>query len=216
MPTATELILLALVWSCYFLIHSLLASLWTKRLVAQHLPGVMPWYRLLFNLLALLLILPPLAMLWHYRSDPLWQWQGAMAWLAYLLMILAVAGFFWSMRYYDSKEFLGILQLGRQQKSIEDREQLHISPLHRFVRHPWYSLGLVLIWTQDMDPARLISALVVSAYLLLGSRLEEAKLLLFHGDTYRQYQRRVPGLIPRPWRYLTARQAEDLIAEKES
>ena len=214
MPTTTELILLALVWLVYFLVHSLLASLWAKRMLAQHLPAVMPWYRLLFNLLALLLIVPPLAMLWLYRSDPLWQWQGAMAWLAYALMILAVAGFIWSMRYYDSKEFFGFLQLQRHQLDIEDQEQLHISPLHRFVRHPWYSLGLVLIWTQDMDPARLISALVITAYLVLGSRLEEAKLLLLHGDIYRYYQQRVPGLIPRPWRFLTQKQAERLLARK--
>jgi protein-S-isoprenylcysteine O-methyltransferase Ste14 len=214
MPTTNELILLALAWLSYFLLHSLLASLRVKRLIAQRLPAVMPWYRLLYNLLALLLIIPPLSMLWFYRSDPLWQWQGSMAGLAYALMILAVAGFIWSMRYYDSKAFLGLQQLQRHQHAIEDQEQLHISPLHRFVRHPWYSLGLVLIWTQDMDPARLVSALVVTAYLVLGSRLEERKLLIFHGATYRDYQQRVPGLIPRPWRYLTRREAERLRAPK--
>ncbi|MES9893544.1 MAG: hypothetical protein ABW141_01415, partial [Candidatus Thiodiazotropha endolucinida] len=67
MPTSVELILLALVWLIYFLSHSLLASLWMKRVFAQHLPTVVPWYRLLFNLVALLLLAPPLYMLWSYR-----------------------------------------------------------------------------------------------------------------------------------------------------
>jgi protein-S-isoprenylcysteine O-methyltransferase Ste14 len=216
MPTSVELFLLTLAWLLYFLIHSLLASLWAKRILAQHLPTLMPWYRLIFNLIALLLVIPPLYMLWSYRSDPLWQWQGAMAWLAFTLMIVSLAGFIWSMRYYDSGEFLGIRQLKRHQREIEDLEQLHISPLHRFVRHPWYSLGLLLIWVQDMDPARLVSAITVTCYLVLGSRLEENKLLDLHGDTYRYYQQRVPGLIPRPWRYLSRQETERLLQDKQA
>ncbi|MES9893543.1 MAG: hypothetical protein ABW141_01410, partial [Candidatus Thiodiazotropha endolucinida] len=149
-------------------------------------------------------------------SDLLWQWQGTMAWLAYGLMIISVAGFIWSMRYYDSREFLGIRQLQRQQRDVNDLEQLHISPLHRFVRHPWYTLGLILIWVQDMDPARLVSAIAVTSYLVLGSRLEEDKLLVYHGDTYRNYQKRVPGLIPRPWRFLTRQETEKLLKEMKT
>jgi protein-S-isoprenylcysteine O-methyltransferase Ste14 len=213
MTTFHELFQLALVWLLYFLIHSLFASLWAKRILAQHLPPLMPWYRLLYNLLALVLIIPPLYMLWAYRSEPLWQWQGAMAWLAYAFMIVSVAGFIWSMRYYDSREFLGISQLRRHQHEVKDLEQLHISPLHRFVRHPWYSLGLLLIWVQDMDPARLVTAIIVTCYLVLGSRLEENKLLAFHGDSYRYYQQRVPGLIPRPWRYLSRKDTERLLED---
>ncbi|MEW7984371.1 MAG: methyltransferase family protein [Candidatus Thiodiazotropha sp.] len=216
MPTSVELILLALVWLIYFLSHSLLASLWMKRVFAQYLPTAAPWYRLLFNLVALLLLAPPLYMLWSYRSDPLWQWQGAMAWLAYGLMIISLAGFIWSMRYYDGREFLGIRQLQRQQQDVNDLERLHISPLHRFVRHPWYSLGLILIWAQEMDPARLVSAIAVTCYLALGSRLEENKLLVYHGETYRNYQKRVPGLIPRPWRFLTRRETEKLLEEMKT
>lgn len=210
-----ELILLTLAWLAYFLIHSLLASMWAKATLARYLPALTPWYRLLFNLLALVLLVPPLHMLWSYRSDPLWQWQGGMAWLAYALMALSAAGFVWSMRYYDSREFLGIRQLRRHQQEISDLEQLRISPLHRFVRHPWYSLGLLLIWVQDMDPARLISAVCITCYLALGSRLEENKLLLYHGDVYRIYRQRVPGLIPRPWRFLSRRECERLVKGSE-
>jgi protein-S-isoprenylcysteine O-methyltransferase Ste14 len=216
MHIAVELSLLALAWLLYFLIHSLLASHWAKKTVARHLAPLMPWYRLIFNLLALLLIIPPLIMLWFYRSDPLWQWQGLMAWLAYALMTASAAGFLWSMRYYDSGEFLGIRQLQRHQHEVNDLERLHISPLHRFVRHPWYSLGLLLIWVQDMDPARLVSAITLSAYLVLGSRLEENKLLDLHGETYRNYQQRVPGLIPRPWRYLSRQEAQRLLQDRQT
>jgi methanethiol S-methyltransferase len=210
MLQTNNLILLGLLWLSYFLIHSLLASLWLKQWVANRYPGLTPWHRIIFNALAGLLFLPLLAQLWWSSSEPLWSWQGSMAWLAYTLMLLACLGFVWSLRYYDGSEFLGFRQLQKHQQEVYDQEQLHISPMHRFVRHPWYSLGLVLVWTQDMDPARLLSALLITLYLIVGSRLEENKLITFHGDIYLAYQKRVPSLIPNPWRFLSQQQAQQL------
>jgi protein-S-isoprenylcysteine O-methyltransferase Ste14 len=208
-----ELILLGLLWLGYFLLHSLFASLWLKARVATRWPGLMPYYRLGFNTLAVVLILPPLALMWRLGGELLWQYQGGWDLLRFSLMGVALAGFVWSLRYYDGREFLGLRQLHENLHQIEDQEQLHISPLHRFVRHPWYSLGLVLIWTQEMDAARLTSALMMTGYLILGSLLEERKLLIYHGKRYRRYRQRVPGLIPMPHRYLTREQADKLVQE---
>ena len=215
MSQIQTLSLLAGLWLGYFLIHSLLASLPVKYWVARRFPAFIPWYRLIFNSLALLLLLPPLAYMWMLRGEPLWQWQGAAAWIANGLALLALAGFVWSLKVYDSGEFLGLRQLRLQITEVHDQERFHISHLHRFVRHPWYSLGLVLVWTQEMDPARLVSALAISLYILLGSMLEERKLRVYHGEVYRRYQQRVPGLIPRPWRYLNRSQAQRLQAGQE-
>ncbi|MEJ2622429.1 MAG: hypothetical protein P8163_19910 [Candidatus Thiodiazotropha sp.] len=210
MTQSSNLMLLALLWLVYFLIHSALASLIVKQWLANRYPQLTPWYRILFNLQSTLLLIPPLAMTWVLRSEPLWTWQGICSLLAYALMLLASLGFAWSLRFYDGQEFLGFRQLARRQQQTADQEQLHISPMHRYVRHPWYSLGLVLVWTQDMDPARLVSALCITLYLLLGSRYEERKLMVFHGEVYRAYRQKVPGLIPRPWRYLSASEVHDL------
>ncbi|MCG8018191.1 MAG: hypothetical protein JAY97_18445 [Candidatus Thiodiazotropha sp. 'RUGA'] len=210
MNQSTDLILLALLWLGYFLIHSTLASLTVKQWLASRFPRLTPWYRILFNLLATVLLIPPLIMVWMLRSEPLWLWQGIWSLLAYSLMLLACLGFVWSLRFYDGQEFLGFSQLARRQQQTADQEQLHISPMHRYVRHPWYSLGLLLVWTQDMDPARLVSAISITLYLWLGSRLEEQKLVTFHGTIYQAYQQRVPGLIPRPWRYLSESEAREL------
>jgi methanethiol S-methyltransferase len=209
-PAAADLILLAASWIGYFLIHSWLASLGMKRWLERHRPDWLAAYRLVYNLLATLLLLPPLVLMWQFRTAPLWHWEGGMALLAYLLMLLACAGFIWSLRWYDSREFLGLRQWQRQQQDIRDQEQLHISPLHRYVRHPWYSLGLVLVWTQDMDPARLLSAVLITLYLIVGSWLEERKLIVYHGARYRDYRKRVPGLIPLPGRVLSNSEAEEL------
>ncbi len=210
MPAYSDLAILAMSWIAYFLIHSWLASLRVKTWLAGRAPRWFPAYRMVYNLLAGVLLLPPLLLMWRSGSEPLWRWQGLMGALAYLLMLLAIAGFVWSLRWYDSGEFLGLRQWKRQQHDTRDLERLHISPLHRYVRHPWYSLGLVLVWTQDMDPARLLSAVLITLYLIVGSWLEERKLVVYHGTSYRDYLKRVPGLIPLPGRVLSKQEAESL------
>ncbi|MBT8439166.1 MAG: hypothetical protein HKP55_03495 [Gammaproteobacteria bacterium] len=194
-------------WLLYFLLHSLLASLELKSFVVRHMPSLMPAYRLAYNLIALLLVLIPLWLTFAKASDYLWQWQGLSWWIANMLAILAIAGFFWSLKYYDGQEFLGIKQLKTDARSIEDQESFRLSPLHRFVRHPWYFLGLVLIWSREMTPYMLTSAMMMTMYFWIGSRLEEKKLLRYYGERYRLYSEKVAGLLPLPWKYLSAKEA---------
>jgi len=40
---------------------------------------------------------------------------------------------------------------------------------------------------------------------------EEKKLIAYHGEIYEHYRRKVPGLIPTPWRYLSKSQAKALL-----
>ena len=211
MPDFLSLLLLASLWLAYFLLHSWLASLQMKHWVARNYPAATPWYRLVFNGLAILLLIPPVGYMWLVRSELLWEWQGMAAWVANGLALLALSCFIWSLKVYDSGEFLGLRQLRLQIHDVKDQERFHISQLHRYVRHPWYSLGLVLVWTQEMDPARLVTALAITLYFILGSMQEEKKLLVYHGEKYRKYKRLVPGLIPSPWRYLSRKQAENLL-----
>ncbi|GAB6039547.1 methyltransferase family protein [Endothiovibrio diazotrophicus] len=210
MYTADHLIL-ALAWIGYFALHSLTASLWLKRWMAERWPRLMPFYRLLFNGVAGLLILPLLGFMYSLQGAWLWRWQGGGFFIANGLALAALAGFAWSLRWYDGQEFLGLRQLRHRVAAVEDQERFHLSPLHRYVRHPWYSLGLVLVWTRDMEPALLLSAILVTAYFVLGSRLEERKLIAYHGERYRRYRERVPALIPWKGRALTASEAEFLV-----
>jgi protein-S-isoprenylcysteine O-methyltransferase Ste14 len=196
--TLSHLLILALTWLIYFVLHSLLASLRVKRWLQEHRPALIPPYRLIYNLLALALLMPPLGLTLAWRGPPLWQWTGIWAVLADLAALTAIAGFLWTLRCYDSQAFLGLRQWRQGEKSIEDQERFQISPLHRYVRHPWYSLGLVVLWTRDMDPAFLVAVIAITFYCIIGSRLEERKLLVYHGEVYRRYRERVPALLPLP------------------
>ena len=204
------LAVIALYWLAYFLIHSLLASLAIKRWAARRWPRRMPLYRLAYNGTALLLLVPAPVLLYLFRGSPIWQWTGGWWWLAQGLAAAALLLFFHSARFYDTAEFTGLRQWRDGERRVEDQERFRVSPYHRFVRHPWYALGLVLVWTREMDGAMLISACAITLYFLIGLRLEERKLICYHGARYRSYREKVPALVPRPWRYLTEAEAEKI------
>lgn len=210
--STVQILWLILAWTFYFIIHSIWASLWFKHLMHRRFPRLTPYHRLLFNIQALLLLALPLGLTLLWRGEPLWQWQGFPLFVANGLALGALALFVWSLDFYDSGEFFGLRQIREDRQDVEDQERLQISPLHRFVRHPWYGLGLVLIWSRDMDPALLTASLCATAYLLIGSLLEEQKLIRYHGEVYREYRRQVPGLIPLPWKWLSGEEAQRLNA----
>lgn len=211
-----DIVLLSFCWIGYFALHSLLASLAVKRRVAASWPNLMPSYRLTFNILALLLLLPIMWLSYHDSEPILWRWQGTAAWLANGLALFAIIGFWLSLKSYDMQEFLGLRQLQLHVREVEDQEHFHLSLFHRFVRHPWYFFGLILVWTRDMSVTTLLSSMLITLYFVVGSWLEEKKLLVYHGDTYRRYMERVPGLIPLPWKFLTEEAAALLKLNNET
>lgn len=196
---------LALGWFLYAMFHSLTASIPCKEFCRRRWPRFFASYRLVFNGLALLLLIPLIALSLHTSGPQLWVWTGGMAWLLNGLAVLVLIAFLRDGGGYDLMTFLGL-----RPPAAVGTPRLVISQWHRFVRHPWYSLALVLIWTRDMNAANLVSATAISLYFVIGSRLEENKLIAEFGERYREYQRRVPALLPLPWRVLSKDEARRL------
>lgn len=212
MGSASRLLGLSAAWLGYGFLHSLLASLAVKRWTAAHRPGLMPAYRLLYNLVALLALLPFGFWLLADPGPCLWRWTGPWRWAADGLALAALAALLLPGSPYDTGAFLGWRPWRAGRTDAGDSEPFRIGFLHRFVRHPWYALSLVLLWTRDMTALRLVSALWITAYFIVGSRLEERKLIAAHGDRYRRYRARVAGLLPLPWKTLSRAEARDLEA----
>jgi protein-S-isoprenylcysteine O-methyltransferase Ste14 len=202
-----HLVAIILAWAIYGLIHSWLAGTAMKHRLVRRWPVLESAYRLLYNLQAALLSLPPLALTWFYPGEALWHWP---AWIAWPALLIAVAGFVWSMRWYDGMDFLGLRQWRGHDAHSTYHETLIFSPLHRCVRHPWYSLGLLYLWTRDLNAGWLAATLAITIYIVIGSRLEERKLATQFGESYRRYLARVPGLIPIPSRCLSQAELIDL------
>ena len=205
----TDIALIVLAWLLYGLLHSLLAGLGLKAWLAMPWPRAMPFYRLGYNLMAVLLLMPPLWLTVTTPGPVLWHWP---VWIAWPALALGILGFLWSMRWYDSGEFLGLNQLRRGASEPQDAGALTLSPLHRHVRHPWYALGLLLLWTRDLNAPWLATVLTVTIYLWIGSRLEDTKLVALYGEAYRRYRNRVPALVPLPGRSLSPQEAKELEA----
>ena len=195
-------------WGLFGAVHSITASQRWQSWLFKQWPALAPVYRILFNIVALITVIPPLAIMAVYDGQPLWQWSGPWRWLAWLLASLAILGFLWSLKFYDLKEFLGIRQM---QRTTDEQGVFVISPLHRFVRHPWYCFALILIWTRDMDTVFLSAALAITAYFAIGTYYEERKLEQRFGDVYRRYKHHVPAFLPLPWKQLSRAQAAGLM-----
>ena len=90
-----NIVLLSLIWLLYFTVHSGLASLSAKRFVAAKWPDFMPYYRLVFNAVSLLLLIPPIWFSHSLDGPVLWKWDGALFFVANGLAVLAAVGFYW-------------------------------------------------------------------------------------------------------------------------
>lgn len=208
MSDAALLAAIALAWGLYGGLHSWLAGLALKGWLGRRWPALMPAYRLIFNGLAVVLLIPPLWLTWRYPGAPLWHCP---AWLAWPAATASVAGYLWSLRWYDSMDFLGLRQWRERRAGSAWHDHLVLSPMHRFVRHPWYSLGLMFLWSRDLNAGWLVAVVAITVYLMVGSRLEEAKLIEAFGESYERYRARVPALVPLPWRWLRRDEAEALL-----
>jgi protein-S-isoprenylcysteine O-methyltransferase Ste14 len=67
------------------------------------------------------------------------------------------------------------------------------------VRHPQYFLTLVILWAYpDLTADRLLLDGMFTAWIVLGTMLEERDLIEDFGEDYIEYRQHVPMLIP--WR----------------
>ena len=71
------------------------------------------------------------------------------------------------------------------------------------MRHPWYVAVFFLLWASDLTAATITINLVLSGYLVVGTLLEERKLMIEFGAEYSRYQERVSMFVPLKW--LTAK-----------
>jgi protein-S-isoprenylcysteine O-methyltransferase Ste14 len=65
------------------------------------------------------------------------------------------------------------------------------------VRHPLYFSILLMIWCRpDLSVDRLLFNALFTAWIVVGTLLEERDLVTEFGEDYLDYQRNVPMIIP--------------------
>jgi protein-S-isoprenylcysteine O-methyltransferase Ste14 len=188
----------------YGAFHSWLASHRVKAWLGARFPTLeRRYYRLLYNLLAGVTLLPVLAVpalapgQTLYIIKPPWLFITTLVQAAGAMLIVV------GLLQTGPMAFLGLSQLSGDGRP---EEPLVVSGVYRYVRHPLYTGGLLIIWlTPLMTSSVLALDLALTVYLYLGSRFEERKLARFFGQTYLDYQTQVPRFVPRPWRAFNAR-----------
>lgn len=194
------LILAAIVIAWCFL-HSAMISLSVTEYLKKRLGPQFRYYRLFYNVVAVITLIPVMLFAYSVRTQPIFSWDGYL-WII-RIVLLGTSGllFFLGARHYDARQLLGIKQIqeGTSNKAITDSGELDTSGVLGVVRHPWYAAGILLVWAGQLDVSAILMNTVLTSYLFIGAVLEEKKLVREFGAEYRAYQARVSMFIPYKW-----------------
>jgi protein-S-isoprenylcysteine O-methyltransferase Ste14 len=193
-------LLLALAWTAYCTLHSAMISETATGFQKRRLGDSFRFYRLFFNSIAMLTLIPVLWYSHSLRQAAIFRWEGVWLVPQYLLLgcgiLLVVAGG----RHYSLGQFVGISQLrGASSGGLATGGGIDSSGVLGVVRHPWYTAVVLLLWARDLDMAALVGNGVLTVYIFVGTLLEERKLVYEFGDAYRSYQERVSMFVPLKW-----------------
>jgi protein-S-isoprenylcysteine O-methyltransferase Ste14 len=145
-------------------------------------------------------VLTAVVVLWQPAAPLLYAFEGILRWLVRGLFLLGMAGMAWGAVALGAFDPLGLAPLrARGPDEPVPAPKLVIQGAYRWVRHPLYLFSIVMIWSNpDVTADRLLFDVLWTAWIYGATFLEEADLVAEFGEAYRDYQRRVPRLIP--WR----------------
>jgi len=186
-------IILATLWIIYCALHSVLASECVKKKMRQKLNDF-KWYRIWYSVFALFFLIALFYFQVRLRTVQLF----------FLNDIILTAGVILSgsglllMAVCIRKYFMNLS--GLRNLFVENfSNELQITGVHRYVRHPLYLGTFAFIWGLFLllpYLSLLIANIIITVYTLIGIRLEEKKLMVEFGESYRKYRSIVPKLFP--------------------
>lgn len=198
MPFPSHLITVAAWTAAWCAAHSLLIT----HAVRGRLRALFPRWHVAGRLLYVLFSTASLALLFAwFRTLPatmVWDWPGAWAWVRWLGLAESGVLFWLGARAHDGRAFLGLRQLADHlARRPPPQIPFRTDGILGVIRHPWYTGGLVfLVFCLPVTDVNLVWRAVFAVYLLVGTELEERKLLRELGPDYAAYRRRVPRFVP--------------------
>jgi protein-S-isoprenylcysteine O-methyltransferase Ste14 len=139
---------------------------------------------------------------WQWRPLPqlVWSVDGDIArWGLYALSAMGWLLLLWSTFLINHFDLFGLRQVWfHARKRMAPDVPFVTRAVYRIVRHPLLLGFLIAFWaTPTMTVGHLLFTLMTTAYIVIAAKfLEERDLVAQYGDTYRDYQRRVPMLLP--------------------
>jgi protein-S-isoprenylcysteine O-methyltransferase Ste14 len=190
-----------LLWILWCTLHSTLIATRVKDYLRKTLGDWFRFYRLFFNAVSLATLIPVLYYSLSIQRTPIFCWEGHLMIVKYLLLATSIILFVAGGRHYSMSRFWGIRQIktGRANHTLSEYDAFDNSGILSAIRHPWYTASIMVIWARDISLSTLLINIVISTYFVIGTILEERKLLLEFGENYREYQKNVSMFIPYKW-----------------
>ena len=192
-------LVITMIWAGYCFLHSFMISIWFSNIMKRLLKEYYAFYRLFFVLVSTLLLFPIISYTIQLDHEVVIKYSMTLNIFRYILIALGVLVFVKAFLIdYDVLHFLGFRQAMKfNTTEIEiPNTELKKSGLLGIVRHPMYFAVVVLLWCHSFTIADVIVNALLTIYVVIGTFLEERKLLVEFGDSYIRYQNEVPMLIP--------------------
>ena len=191
----------ALLWILWCTLHSTLIATRVTDYMKNKLGDRFRFYRLFYNTVSLVTLVPLVYYSISIRQAPVFRWEGHLVIVKYLLLATSIYLFIAGGRHYNMSQFLGIRQIktGRANRTLSEYDSFNTSGILGALRHPWYTGAIIAVWAGDISPSTFLINMIISAYFIIGTILEERKLLLEFGEKYREYQKNVSMFIPYKW-----------------
>ncbi len=198
MTPLTSSLILIIYFTGYALVHSWLAGADIKARLRQIMgPAADRWYRLGYNVFAIITLLPMFVLLVVLPSQPLYVVLAPWRWLMMAGRLIAAVLAIVTLQQTGLFHFIGLTQVMSQQP--DEWGTLNIQGFYAWVRHPLYFFSLLFMWLGPaMDSNTLTTFILFSLYFYFGSMAEERRLVDQFGPVYENYQQQVPRLIPWP------------------
>ena len=107
----TTYLILSLLVIAWCVLHSAMISVSVTEYLTKRLGPTFRFYRLFFNLIAILTLIPVALFAYSIRTQAIFHWNGYMRIGQVLLLVIAVLLFFLGGRHYDVRQVLGIKQI---------------------------------------------------------------------------------------------------------
>jgi protein-S-isoprenylcysteine O-methyltransferase Ste14 len=179
----------------FFVQHSGMIRKTARARMAEAIP---PVYQPAVYAIASGLVLLGVVLLWQPSEVHFYALTGLTRHVARGLSVAAVGLFLWGLWSLKAFDPLGVRVLARHLRAQPPEPCAFAARgAYRFVRHPLYLAVIVLVWScPDVSSDRLLFNMSWTAWIIVGTVLEEADLVAQLGDTHRAYRRNVPMLIP--------------------
>ncbi len=189
-------IYMGVLWLVYYGLHSAFATDRIKSFFARRFPLVAKWYRLIFIVFAAVNFLLLVRLHLVVPSRELFESIFWIKIIGALFVVLAVTILGLSLR-----EFRGTPVFGDIMEDSSGPRLIKVG-IYAIIRHPMYFAilpGVIALFLYFPCWKNALFGLITGLYVIIGTLLEEHKLIRRYGAVYLAYREKTSMLIPYLW-----------------